>query len=244
MTRCLTYFVLTVLDGCQEGHLACTKPAERSSFAAQPASQTLSVFEQPAKRQHVSQFGLFQCFDVVGSLIDVASKFLLHRWAEILFWRNRSQPGATVCVCLCVIHLCLLRFRTLSTWREVGCCWPTSVSRSVHHRGTDTLLYLWLTSSWHQHECNELQSVWGLYALISQKRHVRTSRYSWPWLGPPLPTIQYVMCFWFCVCRRDDAMFYIMEQIHTHACSLLCSKLFTVTRQVSLLNCVYRGKVC
>jgi len=43
-----------------------------------------------------------------------------------------------------------------------------------------------------------------LFAVIFQKPHIRTSQnvfctcYLWPWLSPPLTTVQYVMYFRFC----------------------------------------------
>ena len=62
----------------------------------------------------------------------------------------------------------------------------------------------------------------------------------WPWLGPALTTVQYVMYFRFV----DNLIFHIMGQIQigTQAWSLRRSELFTVTRQVAPLNSALGAK--
>jgi len=62
----------------------------------------------------------------------------------------------------------------------------------------------------------------------------------WPWLGPPLTTMQYVMYFLFC---RWHHVFMQWAK-YREAWSLQHSKLFTVTSKVVLLNYALRDKVC
>jgi len=84
-----------------------------------------------------------------------------------------------------------------------------------------------------------------LSAHISQKPHVRTYEivctcYLWPWLGPPLTTVQYVMYFRFV----DDVMFSHSRTNTDTGLESRCSKLFIVTRLVALPNCASGGEVC
>jgi len=82
-----------------------------------------------------------------------------------------------------------------------------------------------------------------LSARIPQKPHVQTS-----------PNFQYMIPIAMAQCSFDNSAvrfvlrfcgcFHIMGQIQIHVWNLQYSKLFTMTRQVVLLNCVPGDKVC